>query len=201
MNNPTWEETRTSGKGVLTFSGNQYIIADSSYANFHDVDYQTAVLLRADSTIFNFGNIESKKFMTLNAINGNLVFSINDGNGVQKLAAENAYELGKWTTISVILTGDEGKIVVNGQTAAFGTITIDPVDIVSEDAQYLIGKGVLDTLNFKGSMDYFRVNFKEVAEPEYYYTESEEIKPMIMGDLNTDGIINIYDLILLKKPF
>ena len=200
VNNPTWEETRTSGNGVLTFNGgNQYLIADSSYANFHDAEYQTAVLLRGDGTIFSFGNMESKKYMMLNALNGKLVFSINDGNGTQKLTAENVYELGKWITISIVLTGDEGKLLVNGQTVASGEITADPVDVVSEDANYCIGKGLVNGLDFKGSMDYFRVNFKEVAEPEYYYTESEEIKPLIMGDINADGIVNIYDLIFLKK--
>lgn len=203
VNNPTWEETRTSGKGVLTFNGeDQYIIADSSYANFHDVEYQTAVLPRGNGTIFNFGGSNGR--MALLASDGNLTFVINDRNTIQSLEAENVYELGEWITISVVLTGDEGKLIVNGKTVASGEITSDPVDIVSSDADYKIGK-------INGSMDFFRVNFKEVAEPEYYYTESEDVntepseestepdKSVLMGDLNEDGIINIYDLIILKK--
>ncbi|MBR1555831.1 MAG: hypothetical protein IJ644_10655, partial [Oscillospiraceae bacterium] len=195
VNNPTWEETRTSGKGVLTFNGtNQYIIADSSYANYHDADYQTAVLLRNDGTIFSFGTADNN--MSLKAENGNLIFSING----ESIVAENAYELGKWVTISTVLNGTEAKLVVNGQTAVTGTINADPVDVVSDDAVYTIG-------GMAGSMDFFRVNFKEVAEPEYYYTETEEIQettepqadPYITGDVNYDGVINIYDLIQLKK--
>ena len=42
-------------------------------------------------------------------------------------------------------------------------------NFISEDALYLLA----DEMN--GSMDYFRVNFKEVDEPEYYYTEKERI--------------------------
>ncbi len=193
VNNPTWEETRTSGKGVLTFTDiDQYLIADSSYANYHDVDYQTAVLLRNDSTtIFSFGTSDNN--MSLKAENGNLIFSINN----ESITAENAYELGKWVTISTILNGTEAKLVINGQTAVTGTINADPVDVVSDDAVYTIG-------GLEASMDFFRVNFKEVAEPEYYYTESEAIAdvhsdPYIPGDVNHDGIINIYDLIQLKK--
>jgi len=195
VNNPTWEETRTSANGVLTFNGtNQYIIADSSYANYHDAEYQTAVLMRDMGFIFEFGNNE--KYIKLFAgANNKLGLFINDGNTLKTVKADNAYELGKWAVISVVFSGDEVKLIVNGQTLATENITLDPVDIVSEDAQYYIGK------NMDGSMDYFRVNFKEVAEPEYYYTESEDITigNRIFFDLNNDNLVNIYDLILLKK--
>ena len=139
--------------------------------------------------------------MSLKAENRNLIFSINN----ESIIAENAYELGKWVTISTVLNGTEAKLVVNGQTAVTGTINAGPVDVVSADAVYTIG-------GLEASMDFFRVNFKEVTEPEYYYTETEEITepipteteesqhdPYMTGDVNYDGIINIYDLIQLKK--
>lgn len=194
---PTWSEAITSGKGVLTFKENQYIIADSSYASLHDADYQTAFLLRDNETsdIFRFGSDE--KYMSLTASDGNLVFDINDGNGSQTVEAKDAYTLGEWATVSVVMTGDTAKLVVNGQTAASETVTADPIDIVSDDAVYLIGDGM------NGSMDFFRVNFKEVAEPDYYYTEKEDITEpsgkVLIGDLDLNAKINSFDLMLMRK--
>ena len=196
--NPTWSENLTSGKGVLTFNGkNQYIAADSSYAALHDADYQTAFLLRDNDTnnIFRFGNDE--KYMSLTASDGGLVFDINDGNGSRTIEAADVYEPGEWVAVSVVLTGDTAKLVVNGTTAASGSITADPVDIISDDAVYLIGDGM------NGSMDFFRVNFKEIAEPEYYYTEKEEITgtsgQTIVGDVNFDMQVDAFDAAVMRK--
>lgn len=194
---PVWNEEKTSAKGVLTFTGDQYLAADSSYAALHDADYQTAVLLRdnGENSIFRFGNDE--EYMSLTAENGNFVFEINDGSGTQSITAENAYELGAWTKVSVVINDDSAKLIVNGETAASGSITADPVDIISEDAVYLIG----DRMN--GSMDYFRVNFKEVTEPDYVYTEKEEITipsgQLLVGDLDLDMKIDSFDLVLMRK--
>ncbi|MBR7085586.1 MAG: hypothetical protein IKI37_10490, partial [Oscillospiraceae bacterium] len=205
VNASVWEETRTSGKGVLTFNGkDQYLLADSSYANFHDVDYQTAFLMRDEGTnyIMNFYDREKTKGMFLGTSGKDLVFMMQNSETSQVLIAENAVEAGKWYTVSVVLSGDEGKLVLNGETVATSKITFDPVDMISDDTIYEIGR-------MNGSLDFFRVNFKEVAEPEYYYTESEKIAepiptepqsdPYITGDVNYDGIINIYDLVKLKK--
>ncbi len=194
---PVWNDVKTSAKGVLTFTGNQYLIADSSYASLRDADYQTAVLLRdnAESSIFRFG--DDNEYMSLTAENGSFVFEINDGSGVQTLKAENAYELGEWTKVSVVISDDTAKLIVNGETAANGNITADPVDIVSEDAVYLIGDGM------NGSMDYFRVNFKETAEPDYAYTEKEDITApsgqILVGDVYPDMRIDSFDLVMMRK--
>lgn len=195
---PTWSEIKTSGNGVLTFKGDQCIIADSSYAALHDADYQTAFLLRDSkkNTIFRFGSDE--KYLTLTAENGDLVFDINNGGGSQKVEAKNAYIPGEWAVVSVVMTDDNAKIVVNGKTAATGTVTADPVEVMSNEASYVIADGM------NGSMDFFRVNFKEVAEPEYYYTEKENIADepsgsVLVGDVDLDMRVDVYDMIALRK--
>jgi hypothetical protein len=164
----------------------------------HDVTYQTAALLRDDQPgfLFRFGSKE--KYTGLTAIGGDLVYIIKDGDIIQKLTAENAYTPGEWFTASVMLSGDEGKLVVNGKTAASGAITLDPVDIVTPDAVYTIGEGL------NGSMDFFRVFTKEVPEPEYYYTAKEDItsepeQPWYYGDMDKNAVIDVYDLALLKR--
>lgn len=202
IGSPQWDDVKTSGSGVLTFNGvDQYIIADSSYAMLHDGEYQTSVLLREDTApIFRFGNEE--KYMSLAVVGGsNIVFAMNDGNGIQNVIAENVCKIGEWVTISVCLSGDTVKLTVNGKTAAEGTIIIDPIDIVSEDAQYLIGAGK-NSAYMNGSMDFFRVNFKDTAEPEYYYTEKEDISEIpdkVIGDVNADGRFSAADVVMMQK--
>lgn len=203
QNAPLWENTRTSASGVMTFDGiSQYMIMDSSLANFHDVDIQTSVLWRGsgDERIFSFG--DGERYMYLSTNSGKPEFVIQNGSGEQKLTADTALVPGEWTKISVILTGDAGKIVINGQTAAEGSITADPVEVVSENARYYVGRGYEDGY-FNGSMDFFRVNFKETAEPSEIYTETETIQipdiTGLVGDVNDDGKINILDLVLLKR--
>lgn len=208
---PTWSEVKTSGKGVLTFDGTQYIIADSSYASLHDADYQTAVLLRDNgkNEIFRFGSEE--KFMSLTAENGELTFTLNNGKKSESVKAEGAYKTGEWASVSVVLTENTAKINVNGKTKASGTVSADPIEVVSSDAKYFIADGM------NGSMDFFRVNFKEVAEPEYYYTETEDVSQIpttqpttnptepeiegqvIAGDLNLDMAVDVFDMTLMRK--
>lgn len=137
--------------------------------------------------------------MSLTAENGTFTFEISSGNDVQSVKAENTYETGSWATVSVILTDDTAKLVVNngsGAKTTSGTITIDPVEIMSDSAAYLIGDGM------NGSMDFFRVNFKEVAEPDYYYTEKEEVienPDIVPGDLNCDKHVNVFDMCIYKQ--
>ena len=54
-----------------------------------------------------------------------------------------------------------------------------------------------------GSMDYFRVYNKAVKDAEYYYTEKENINEEkisgYIGDLNSDGKVDIFDAVTLRK--
>ena len=183
---------------MLTFADGQYLLADSSYAALHDADYQTAVLLQSDGTIFRFG--DDAQYIALTANNGTLTLTANDGSGEQTISAENAYTKGQWVTISTVFSGDTAKLVVNNGSGAkefTGAMTVDPVDAVTADAAYTIGKGMT------GSMDFFRVNFKEVPEPAYSYTGSEDVtepdRTHLYGDLDGNGCIDVFDLGLMKR--
>ena len=196
IGSPTYDAVKTSGNGVLTFNGNgQYIIADSSFASLHDAEYQTAVLLRSsgENNIFSFGADDNT--LSLTARDGSFILEANVNGQKQQITADNAYELGKWTTVSVSLIDDTATITVNGNAAASGTVTADPVDFVSSDAKYLIADGM------NGSMDFFRVSFKDAPEPEYYYTETETVSEQnkIMGDANGDGTVSVADPTLIMQ--
>lgn len=203
VGNPEWSSEKTSGKGVMTFDGkNQYLIADSSYVALHDADYQTAVLIRDNkkNTVFRFG--DDDKYMSLTAENGDFTFEISNGKDVQTVKAESSYTAGTWATVSVILKDDTANLVINNGNGAkkfTGNVTIDPVDIMSDNAKYLIA----DEMN--GSIDFFRVNFKEVSEPEYYYTEKEDIlssEPsgqVLVGDVLADMSVDVFDMVKMRK--
>ncbi len=209
QNSPTWEAVRTSGQGVMTFDGReQYIIADSSMANFHDIEIQTAVLAHADweQQLFYYGDAEKYMYLTTSGSQNSLELVINDGAGEQRLTSDVVMEPGMWYTISLSMTGDNAVLNVEdleGKThTASGTITADPCDVVSSDAKYYIARGLDESAYFDGSMDYFRVYHKDVADADYYYTEVESVTtPVsgIIGDLTLDEQVDVFDLGQLKR--
>ena len=199
MGAPSWNDTLISGSGVLTFDGSdsQYIIADSSYAALREAEYQTAILLRdnSETDIFRFG--ANGRDIALVAENGSIRFE--NGNG-EYAAVENAYDIGEWVTVSVLISDGKATLKVNDGTetkTGSGKFSMTPVDVIADDAVYLIGAGM------NGSMDYFRVYSKDAADPEYYYTEKENIsfQPAIgfVGDLNSDGRVDVFDAVLMRK--
>lgn len=194
VNAPIWNDKKTSGKGVLTFNGNQYLITDSSYAALHNANYQTAILLRDNgkNEIFRFGTSDKK--LTLTAENGNITLKGND----ESVVLENCYKVGEWFTVNVVISDGKAKLTINSgseKKTISDNFSTEPVDFISEDALYLLA----DEMN--GSMDYFRVNFKEVDEPEYYYTEKEDISAQrpLVGDVFADMSIDVYDFIVMRK--
>lgn len=208
-NDPTWEAVRTSGQGVLTFNGeDQYIIADSTMANFHDVEIQTAVLWRSyesDQHIFYFGDEQKYMYLTTYGENAALELVISDGSTEERLSSDVIMQPGEWYTISIALVGDTATLTIQDSHDTFaktGAIYADPADVVSSDAKYFIGRGLEEYSAFNGSMDYFHVYHKDVDEAEYYYTESEHVNVSvsgIIGDLTLDEKVNAFDLAHLKR--
>ena len=197
---PTWEAERTSGKGVLTLTADQALIADGSYAALHDAQYQTAVLIREDGDIFHFGT--DTNYLSLTTDNGAFYLNASDGTKFEDFEIKDAYKKGEWVIVEVNIKGDTVSVSINGQTMLTDTMTIDPVQAVQPGASYLLGGGGL-------SMDYFRVNFKAAPTPEYTYSETEEVsdtpeepipsETFIYGDINRDGDVDVFDLSLYKR--
>ena len=158
------------------------------------------MLIRQDGDVFRFGGEES--FLKLTAENGTLTLTAQNSGKTETLTAPDAYEPGKWAVVSVVIEGDTASIRINGEQKASGDMTLDPVDTVSGGGQYLLGGAGL-------SMDYFRVYYKAVPDPEYTYTATEDVTELpaetpeeitgIYGDLNADGSVDVFDLSLLKR--
>ncbi len=206
-NAPVWEQEYLSAAGAYTFNGrNQYLIADSSLANLHDIEIQTAFLHTGEKGhVFRFGDAEQYMYLTTSGTDGTLEFVINDGSGEQKLTSAVSTKGSKrsWYTVSISLTGDTGTLSVKGMDGfteeVTGSITADPCDVVSADAKYTIGRG-LDGEYFEGAMDYFRVYHKDVKDAEYGYTASAtDVVYGLVGDLDKNGTVDAFDQAILKR--
>lgn len=196
-NTPVWEASRTSADGVLTFNGkNQYIICDDTLADYKDMEISTAILWRGgdnEQKVFDFGGGEHMYFTPSN-YEGKAQFVI----GNTTLTAESALEKGKWYVVRVIIKDGKASLLLNGETVAQGELYTLPEDTISESSANYVARGQNGDY-FNGSMDYFRVYYKEVSEPEYYYTETETITESIIGDVNADKKFDDADLVMMQQ--
>lgn len=199
-NAPVWEANRTSADGVLTFNGkNQYIISDQTLADFDNMEIATAVLWRGGASeqhVFDFGSDAMQMYFTPSNADGKAELVI----GENHLTAANALEKGKWYVVRVIFEDGQAKLLLNGEAAALAEVSALPEDVVNADSICYIARGQ-DGGYFNGSMDYFRVYYKSVDEPEYYYTASEEITDTetILGDVTADGRFDLADVVAMQK--
>lgn len=195
-NAPLWEEERTSAGGVITFNGaDQYIICDRTLVDYKDMEISTAVLWRGGETeqrIFEFGNNE---ILSLTPSNYKGKAELRVGGTI--VTADTELPVGEWAVIRVIICGNVAKLMINGRLAGQSMIYTLPEDTISRTSHYYIARGGEGGF-FNGSMDYFRVYFKESEEPAYYYTQNETIEEDILyGDANCDGIVDTKDFDLI----
>lgn len=198
-NAPLWEKRRVSADGVITFNGeNQYIICDKTLVDYKNMEICTAVLWRggeAEQRVFEFGSEDSMYFTPSNT-DGKAEFRI----GNTSFAANSALEKGKWYVIRVIIRNGTAQLLINGELIGWKIINTLPEATIGQRTRCYIARNN-DGNYFNGSMDYFRVYFKEAREPDYYYTETEFLpgEATIYGDVNCDGIVDSADVSFLMK--
>lgn len=211
IGNPVWQNVRTSANGVLTFNGiNQFASLDRSLLYTENLDLQVSFLGRGGASgqsVLYMGNDTAYMKITASNADGYPEVVFSDGTKIESLVSSEKLDEGAWTSLRVILDGDTGRLVINNQTVASGTITINPDDIASavsisdETAAYRLGADNNIKNLFNGSVDFVRVYRSEAEAPSETYTEREEIghDSALVGDLNFDGTIDVFDLILIKQ--
>lgn len=119
-------------------------------------------------------------------------------------------DLGAWTTVRLVLEGDTGELIINGKTVDSETVTIDPDDIASaievsdKTAAYRLGADNNNKNCLNGSMDYVHLYNGRTSNPaNVNYTEREEINNNhdLLGDVDFNGSLNVFDLIILKRMY
>ena len=91
-------------------------------------------------------------------------------------------------TVSVVLENDSAKLVVNdgsGMKTTYGTVTIDPVEVMSDNATYIIADGM------NGSMDYFRVNIGSLSD------ETRAFELISGSRISTGGMYTFHTCLLI----
>ncbi len=212
-NSPVWESTRTSASGVLTLDGTQYAQLDRSLLYTKDIDLQLAALSRTyenEQVLLHLGNDSAYIKVLASNANGNPEVIISDGSTTQKLTASTQLTRGKWTSYRLVLDGDYATLYIDNQTAASGTVTIDPDDIASAisvsdgTAAYRLGADNNADNCFNGSVDYLRVYYDTASASTETYSQTEEVSQEVQitglwGDANDDGKVNAMDATLVAR--
>jgi len=118
--------------------------------------------------IFDFGsNTTQYMFLTPKSGSNTLRFAITcSGGGTREEILETAaLTVGQWTHVAVTLSGDSGKLYVNGQLADFNAaMTIDPSDF--NPSNNYIGKSQWPDPLFNGRIDDFRIYTYALSDAE-----------------------------------
>jgi hypothetical protein len=146
-----------------------------------------------EQRVFEFGSNGSMYFTPSNK-DGNAEFVIGD----TSLCAEGPLEIDEWTIVRVIIDDRKARLIINGEECDQDKIDILPEEIISASSRCFIARGIKGDY-FNGTMDYFRVFFKEADEPDYYYPV--RLKPTLLGDSNCDGVVDEADYELIINVF
>ena len=213
-----WEPERTSAQGVLTFDGSSSLALDRSALYTEDMEIQLAVLDRdptaSKETLLYFGN--SSDYLELCLEDNDIVLrgGLSASSAVpQEVRAENAVTDGKWTKVSVILSGGNATIKTDGNIVAQGAMTVTPrnvADSVTVDdstAAYRAGADNNGENTLNGSLDFIRIFRGEVEEPSETYSGQEEVTvpstdpgtKIVWGDADCDGEVKMNDVVLVMQ--
>jgi hypothetical protein len=167
---PTWVAADAKRKGFLQFDGaTQYVSLDRSVADLRDFTFTAWVKPlggAANQAVLWLGASTTQRlYFTPDDGAGHAKFVIANGGADQTLSTSSALTPGVWTHVAVVLNGSTGVLYLNGTSAASGTITIRPDQLLapntatggqqnylarSQGATLPMFRGALDDVQFYG---------------------------------------------------
>ena len=201
-----WEKQRASANGVVSLDGiNSYIELDDAVVQTDNIQISIGTLWKGGSDVqdlFFAGDKQAYFSLTPSNKNGVAEFVVTDGNTTQKLTADKPLTKGVWNQITINLSYGKGELIINDETAASGSITLTPLDVLgsSKDDRVCIGKSENHS-NYKGAVDYCEIYYQPANIEKRAYSGLEEVDDTpseLMGDVNLDGKFNISDAVVLQ---
>ena len=156
---------------ALEFDGsNDYVQLPSGIVStLNDVTF--AVRFRWDGggnwqRVFDFGNNTSEYiFLTPRSGDDTLRFGITiDGGGGTQILEVPRPRGGEWIHVAVTLSGNTGRLYVNGVQSDSGTISLDPSDVAP--TRNFLGESQWPDPHFDGSIDDFKIYSRALSAAE-----------------------------------
>ena len=180
--------TGHSGQAIDLDGSNDYVMLPENLADCDDFTFAAWVYWDGGGSwqrIFDFGaNTERYMFLSPNCSGSNLRFAIKNGGSEQQINT-STLATGTWVHVAVTLSGNTGKLFVNGSQVASNTsMTINPSGLQAFSNYLGRSHFVQDTL-FNGRLDDVRIANYALANTQItalYNGTVGNIPPVFLDD-------------------
>ncbi len=187
--------TGRHGQAIVLDGVNDYLQLPSNVGNSTNFTFAAWVFWNGGGNwqrIFDFGDLPNvNAFLTTRAgSGGGTRFAIANGGGEQRLDAAT-FPAGVWTHVAVTITGDTGKLFINGAIAdTNSSMTLNPGDL-GVKYNYLGHSRYAADPNFNGRMDDVRFISSALSDAEVAALVS--VAPLSFGsDMLTTATATVY---------
>jgi hypothetical protein len=182
------------GQAIVLNGSNNLIALPANIAVSNDITVTTWVYWDSGSAwqrIFDFGNNTSQYLFLTPYTGGVMRFAIKNGGSEQTLDT-TTLTVGQWVHIAVTLSGNTGKLYVNGQLKTTNTaMTINPSDF--NPANNYIGKSQFSDPLFDGRIDDFRIYNYALSAAQVVVVFSGNTAPTFTSDpINNLGAVELF---------